>query len=140
MESIELFAGAGGLALATANAGFHHRAVLEWNPNACATLRRNKADGLAQLRDAAILEGDISCVDFAPYCGDVELVSGGPPCQPFSIGGKHAGMDDSRNMFPHAIRMIIIVDNVRVFAWQSSAFILFLFMNDLHCAHILDRI
>jgi DNA (cytosine-5)-methyltransferase 1 len=105
MKSIELFAGAGGLALAMANAGFHHLAVLEWNPNACATLRRNKADGLAQLRDAAILEGDISDVDFTTF-RDVELVSGGPPCQPFSIGGKHGGMDDRRNMFPHAIRAV----------------------------------
>ncbi len=106
MKSIELFAGAGGLALATANAGFHHRAVLEWNPNACETLRRNKADGLAQLRDTVILEGDICRVDFSQFSGDVELVSGGPPCQPFSIGGKHVGMDDHRNMFPHAIRAV----------------------------------
>lgn len=106
MKSIELFAGAGGLALASAHAGFHHAAVLEWNPNACETLRRNKADGLPQLRGADIREGDISEVDFSEYAGKIDLVSGGPPCQPFSIGGKHAGMDDSRNMFPHAIRAV----------------------------------
>lgn len=46
MRSIELFAGAGVLALATANAGFHHDAVLEWDQNACDTIRRNKAAGL----------------------------------------------------------------------------------------------
>ena len=106
MKSIELFAGAGGLALATANAKFHHEAVLEWNPNACATLRRNKADGLKQLRGANVVEGDISNFDFREYAGKVDLVSGGPPCQPFSIGGKHVGMDDRRNMFPHAIRAV----------------------------------
>ncbi|MCA9161080.1 MAG: DNA cytosine methyltransferase, partial [Planctomycetales bacterium] len=106
MDSIELFAGAGGLALATANAGFHHKAVLEWNPNACSTLRRNKAAGLTQLAEAEIVEGDISEVDFQSYNGVVDLVSGGPPCQPFSIGGKHGGMDDRRNMFPHAIRAV----------------------------------
>lgn len=106
MKSIELFAGAGGLALATANAGFHHKAVLEWNANACATLRQNQIGGLRQLRGATILEGDISNVDFSEYSGNVDLVSGGPPCQPFSIGGKHAGMDDHRNMFPHAIRAV----------------------------------
>ena len=104
MKSIELFAGAGGLALATANAGFHHEAVFEWNPNACATLRRNKDTGLPQLKKAEIIEGDVSGVNFGKFAGDVDLVSGGPPCQPFSIGGKHAGMDDKRNMFPHAIR------------------------------------
>lgn len=106
MKSIELFAGAGGLALATANAGFHHEAVFEWNPNACATLRRNKDAGLPQLQGAEIIEGDISGVNFGKFAGDVDLVSGGPPCQPFSIGGKHAGMDDKRNMFPHAIRAV----------------------------------
>jgi DNA (cytosine-5)-methyltransferase 1 len=106
MKSIELFAGAGGLALATANAGFHHKAVLEWNPNACATLRQNQEVGLSQLRGARIVEGDISEVDFAEFAGSVDLVSGGPPCQPFSIGGKHEGMDDNRNLFPHAIRAV----------------------------------
>ena len=106
MNSIELFAGAGGLALATANAGFHHTAVLEWNSNACSTLRRNQALGLPQLAGARIIEGDIANVDFQEYCGVVELISGGPPCQPFSVGGKHAGMDDDRNMFPHAIRAV----------------------------------
>lgn len=106
MKSIELFAGAGGLALATANAGFHHKAVLEWNPNACSTLRRNQSNGLPQLSGAEIVEGDISNFDFLPYSGIVDLVSGGPPCQPFSIGGKHGGMDDRRNMFPHAIRAV----------------------------------
>ncbi len=106
MLSIELFAGAGGLALATANAGFHHAAVLEWNANACATLRRNQLAGLPQLAGANIVEGDVSHYDFRQHAGTVELVSGGPPCQPFSQGGKHAGMDDARNMFPHAIRAV----------------------------------
>lgn len=106
MKSIELFAGAGGLALATANAGFHHEAVLEWNSNACATLRRNKNAGLPQLRNADIIETDISGFNFDRFAGRVDLISGGPPCQPFSIGGKHVGMDDKRNMFPHAIRAV----------------------------------
>ncbi len=106
MKTIELFAGAGGLALATANAGFHHTAVLEWNSNACATLRRNQLLGLRQLEGAEIVERDIARFDFRPFWGTVELVSGGPPCQPFSVGGKHAGMDDDRNMFPHAIRAV----------------------------------
>ena len=106
MKSIELFAGAGGLALATANAGFHHTAVLEWNSNACATLRRNQSLDVSQLAGSQIIEGDISHFDFNPFSGAVDLVSGGPPCQPFSLGGKHAGMDDKRNMFPHAIRAV----------------------------------
>ena len=106
MESIELFAGAGGLALATANAGFHHKAVLEWNPNACSTLRKNQSAGLSQLAQADIIEGDISNFFFRPFEGAGDLVPGGPPCHPFSIGGKPGGRDDRRNMFPHAIRAV----------------------------------
>jgi DNA (cytosine-5)-methyltransferase 1 len=106
MKSIELFAGAGGLAIATANAGFDHEAVLEWNDNACATIRRNKAAGLPHVRDWEVVEGDVSHYDFKRHAGSVEFVSGGPPCQPFSIGGKHQGMDDTRNMFPHAVRAV----------------------------------
>lgn len=106
MKSIELFAGAGGLALATANAGFDHEAVLEWDQNACDTMRRNKAAGLAHVRDWRVVQGDVSEYDFCQHAGTVEFVSGGPPCQPFSIGGKHQGMDDRRNMFPHAVRAV----------------------------------
>lgn len=106
MKSIELFAGAGGLAIATANAGFRHRALLEWNVNACATIRRNKAAGVPHVRDCEVVQGDVSEYDFNRHAGDVEFVSGGPPCQPFSIGGKHRGMDDERNMFPHAVRAV----------------------------------
>lgn len=106
MKSIELFAGAGGLAIATANAGFEHEAVLEWNQNACDTIRRNKASGLPHVRDWNVIQGDISEYPFRQHAGRVEFVSGGPPCQPFSIGGKHQGMDDRRNMFPHAVRAV----------------------------------
>lgn len=106
MKSIELFAGAGGLAIATANAGFDHQAVLEWNKNACATICRNKAAGLLHTRDWEVVLGDVSKYDFKQHTGRVEFVSGGPPCQPFSVGGNHRGVDDPRNMFPHAIRAI----------------------------------
>jgi len=106
MKSIELFAGAGGLTLATANAGFDHVAVLEWDRNACNTIRRNLAAGVARVRDCRIVEGDVAVYDFRRHAGQVDFVSGGPPCQPFSIGGKHRGMDDRRNMFPHAVRAV----------------------------------
>ncbi|MBX3360614.1 MAG: DNA cytosine methyltransferase [Phycisphaeraceae bacterium] len=106
MKSIELFAGAGGLAIATANAGFQHEAVLEWNANACATIRRNKSAGLPHVCHWNVIEGDVATYNFKQHAGSVEFVSGGPPCQPFSIGGKHRGMDDTRNMFPHAVRAV----------------------------------
>ena len=65
MKSIELFAGAGGLALGTAKAGFEHTAVLDWDVNACKTLRRNKADGVAHVRDWEIVQGDVRLFSIA---------------------------------------------------------------------------
>lgn len=100
MRSIELFAGAGGLALGTSLAGFEHDAVLEWDANACRTLRRNKSLGVAHVRDWEIIEGDVCDHDFRQHAGRALLVCGGPPCQPFSLGGKHRGSEDHRNMFP----------------------------------------
>ena len=99
MKSIELFAGAGGLALATSNAEFDHQAVFEWNQNACDTIRRNKLSGLSHVRDWEVVQGDVSKVDFRKFAGSVDFVSGGPPGQPFSIGDKHRGMDDSHSFY-----------------------------------------
>lgn len=106
MRSIELFAGAGGLALGTAVAGFKHAALLEWDSNACETIRINKAASFPAVKHAEVFEGDVRSYDFRRHAGNIDLVSGGPPCQPFSIGGKHLGFEDSRNMFPEAVRAV----------------------------------
>ncbi|MGC9454643.1 MAG: DNA cytosine methyltransferase [Phycisphaerae bacterium] len=106
MRSIELFAGAGGLALGTAKAGFRHTAVLEKERNACETLRWNTTRGPKEAKNWKILEGDVAEYDFRVHEGEIDLVSGGPPCQPFSIGGKHRGYQDQRDMFPQAVRAI----------------------------------
>lgn len=58
-RSLELFVGAGGLALGAARAGFEHAAVLDWNGNACRTLRQNKTDGVDYVRDWEIVEYDV---------------------------------------------------------------------------------
>lgn len=106
MISIELFAGAGGLALGSARAGFQHAAVVEWDKNACDTIRKNKKRKLAHVRDWDVIETDVTKFSFAPYRGRVEFIFAGPPCQPFSLGGKHKGKEDARNMFPEAIRAV----------------------------------
>ena len=106
VKSVELFAGAGGLALGTAQAGLRHKVVIEWDSNACQTLRRNHDDGVKHVRDWRIIQGDVRDHDFTQHRGDVSFVSGGPPFQPFSIGGKHRGQNDGRNMVPQAVRAI----------------------------------
>lgn len=122
LSSIELFTGAGGLALATHAAGFKHRGLFEWNKNACNTLRTNGSQKTVYgISDWAgkVTEGDVSKVNFSELSG-VDLVAGGPPCQPFSLGGKHRGMQDRRDMIPQFIRAVretvpkaFIMENVK---------------------------
>jgi len=106
MKSIELFAGAGGLGIGLHEAGFRPVDVIEWNSWCCDTIRENKARGIKAVRDWDVTQGDVRAVDFKKHEGKVRLVSGGPPCQPFSLGGKHAAYDDARDMFPEAIRAV----------------------------------
>jgi DNA (cytosine-5)-methyltransferase 1 len=116
MKAIELFAGAGGLALGTTLAGFDHDAVVEWDRNACDTIRENNRRGVIAW---PLRQADVREIDFTHYRG-MELLAGGPPCQPFSIAGKHRGYCDRRNMFPEAIRAVreiqpkaVLFENVR---------------------------
>lgn len=98
MKSIELFSGAGGLAKGLEFAGFSHEAFVEFNRDACATLRYN-------FEPEKVFEGDIRDYDFSCF-DEIDIVAGGPPCQPFSLGGKHKAFDDQRDMFPYAIEAI----------------------------------
>ncbi len=106
MKSLELFAGAGGLGIGLHKAGFRPLNVIEWDTWCCDTLRENKARGIEAVKGWKITQGDVRTVDFAAYCGKVDLVSGGPPCQPFSMGGLHRAYEDARDMFPQAIRAV----------------------------------
>lgn len=105
-RSIELFAGGGGLALGLHQAGVEHAALVEWDTRACATLRCNAT---GRWDAAAIWDGDVRQwlnTNAASDLGEVDIVAGGPPCQPFSLGGLHAGQDDRRNMFPAALDVV----------------------------------
>ena len=128
LRCVELFAGAGGLAIAASNAGFAHDAVLEYNHDACETIRANQRRGFELVRHWPLIEGDVHHQDFTTWASRIDLVSGGPPCQPFSIGGKHRAMGDRRNLFPEAARAVrevqpraFVFENVKGLARGSFA-------------------
>lgn len=87
--SIELFAGAGGMALGMEKAGVKHILLNELEKNACNTLRYNRPQW-------NVLEADIQTVDFSEYYKKVDIVTGGFPCQAFSSAGKKLGFEDTR--------------------------------------------
>lgn len=99
LRSLELFAGAGGLALGTELAGFHAVAAVERDRWACETLIENRERGHPLVKDLRVLSGDVRKIDYQSLPEGIDLVSGGPPCQPFSIGGKHRAHADDRDMF-----------------------------------------
>jgi DNA (cytosine-5)-methyltransferase 1 len=119
LRAVELFAGSGGLALAASMVGVEHAAVVEWNAACCANIRANQAAGSPLVKSWPLVEADVREVDFKQWNG-VDLVCGGPPCQPFSLGGRHLGAADVRDMFPQAVRAVreiqpaaFVLENVR---------------------------
>lgn len=120
MKSVELFAGAGGLAMGCELAGFEAVAVVEWDKWACDTVRENQARGYPLVKNWPLHEGDVRANDWSALGDDVTLVAGGPPCQPFSMGGKHKANLDGRDMFPATVGVVrqlrpkaFIVENVK---------------------------
>ena len=111
--SIELFAGAGGLALGLEKAGFEAVALNEIDKDACQTLRANRPKW-------NVIEGSITDIEFALYKG-IDFISGGFPCQAFSYAGKKMGFEDTRGTlffeFARAIKecqpRLFLGENVR---------------------------
>lgn len=106
MKSVELFSGAGGLAMGCEIAGFEHAAVVEWNKDACETIRFNQRREYPLLKGWNLFQGDVRAFPWNDLIQEIDLVAGGPPCQPFSIGGKHGANSDSRDMFPAMVEII----------------------------------
>lgn len=111
---IELFAGTGGLALGMEKAGFESVLLNEVDKHACNTLRKNRPEW-------NVIEGDISQVDFKKYHNEIDILSGGFPCQAFSYAGKKLGFEDVRGTlffeFARAVKetnpKVIVAENVR---------------------------
>jgi len=101
-KSIELFAGTGGLALGLEKAGFDVVALNEIDKDSCKTLKTNRSNW-------NVIEGDIKNVDFSVF-RDIDLISGGFPCQAFSYAGKKMGFEDARGTlffeFARAIKKV----------------------------------
>jgi DNA (cytosine-5)-methyltransferase 1 len=120
MKSLELFSGAGGLAKGLELAGLHHVALVEFNSHAYASLCKNFDPQKVFFKD--VREFDFSQLD------NIDIIAGGPPCQPFSLGGKHKASHDYRDRFPEAIRSIeqlqpkaFIFENVKGLLRRSFA-------------------
>jgi DNA (cytosine-5)-methyltransferase 1 len=96
--AIDLFAGAGGLSLGLEAAGTHVQCGFEWEEDACETYSKSHPT-------ADVVQADISQLDFGHWQG-VDLVVGGPPCQPWSTGGKRLGTGDLRDGWPTYLRAL----------------------------------
>ena len=112
LTSLELCAGAGGQALGLEQAGFSHVALVENDAYPCNTLKLNRPSW-------NVIRADLRAFDATEFKG-VDIVSGGVPCQPFSLGGKQLGSLDERDLFPEVLRIIseclpqfVLLENVR---------------------------
>lgn len=122
-----MFAGGGGLAMAVNRAGFRPLLVNEFVKHACDTLEANGAKLRGEEEKVPgpgdpwpLVRGDVRDLKMGYLHDQVDLLAGGPPCQPFSLGGVAKGDEDLRNMFPEMFRAIreiqpraVICENVR---------------------------
>jgi DNA (cytosine-5)-methyltransferase 1 len=99
MRVIDLFSGAGGLSLGLKRAGYEVAACVEINRDAMETYSGHEPG-------AVHYNEDVRAISFERFRGSVNAVAGGPPCQPFSIGGLRRASRDSRDMIPEFIRCL----------------------------------
>lgn len=100
MKSIELFSGAGGLALGIHLAGFEHQLLVEADDDAFETLRQNRdREAVPGISRWPVVHARVESIDLSSFA-DVDLLAAGIPCQPFSNGGRRRGLEDDRDVFP----------------------------------------
>ncbi len=103
LESLDLFAGAGGLSIGLMQAGITSVCAIEANQYAATSFS-------SYLKTTDVLYADVRKVDLHVYKGRVGLLCGGPPCQPFSSGGLRGAATDQRDMLPwftHALESVL---------------------------------
>jgi len=102
LRALSLFSGGGGMDLGFDKAGFEHVASYELLDFAADTIRLNRPNWNVFSGD----DGDVTDIDWIKYRGKVDVVHGGPPCQPFSTAGRQKGDKDVRDMVPDHVRCI----------------------------------
>jgi DNA (cytosine-5)-methyltransferase 1 len=106
VNSVEIFAGAGGLAIGAHEAGLNCHALIDFSSAVCQTLHSNAKRGIEPMSSAQIIQSDVRDVKFSDFANYCDILLGGPPCQPFSQGGLRLSVADKRNMFPEAVRAV----------------------------------
>lgn len=113
LTTLEICAGAGGQALGLEEAGFDHLALVEIEPLACKSLKKNRPNW-------NVIQQDLKDFNAGIFRDQVDLLAGGVPCPPFSVAGKQLGENDDRDLFPEALRLVkecepkaIMLENVR---------------------------
>lgn len=118
-KTIELFAGAGGLALGIEEAGFDTISLIEVNKDAADTLKCNRPQWNVICDDIA----NISCLDLEKYFGikkgELDLLSGGAPCQSFSYAGKRLGLEDARGTLFYHYAMFLEKLQPKMFLFEN---------------------
>lgn len=117
LRSLSLFSGGGGLDLAFDRAGFDHQASYEILEDAALTLSRNRPQW--QIHGGAA--GDVTNVRWRQWRGAIDVIHGGPPCQPFSIAGRQHGARDDRDMFPTFVTSVLAIEPLAFVAENVAA-------------------
>lgn len=118
MKAVELFTGGGGLALGLSLIGINHEVLIEWDKDAYGTLTRNIENGRLGVNNHGVFNGDVRDFDFLSIDKKIDIIAGGPPCQPFSLGGKHKGYLDKRDMFPEVVKIVALL-KPKVFLFEN---------------------
>jgi len=103
LRTLSLFSGGGGLDFGFDRAGYEHVASYELIPICGETFKINRPNWKIY---TGLDNGDVTKVDWKKYSNKVDIIHGGPPCQPFSIAGEQKGIDDDRNMWGEFTRAV----------------------------------